>query len=189
MGNQDKSWYAVFRGRDIERPTIFFSTWTQAGQHVIGYSRAKHKKFSSEKEARGWLATLGAEDPDVVKGKATEVTPTKEEQTTYYLVTSGRDVGIKTSWDGPNGAKAAVDGWPAHCYESFNTRAEAEAAMKEWMQSLVSKFSKELQQLLDDGYIPRDNDLDLRSLMYKPQLVDTTAIGVSGLDMESLSLK
>ena len=45
----------------------------------------------------------------------------------YYAVKAGRKTGIFTAWDGQDGAKAQVIGFPGAIYKGFVTKEEAEA--------------------------------------------------------------
>lgn len=50
----------------------------------------------------------------------------KSKKKSFYGVKIGRQTGIFTSWDGPNGASSSVTGFPGALFQGFQTRAEAE---------------------------------------------------------------
>ncbi len=51
------------------------------------------------------------------------------EKKKYYVVKIGRLPGIYNSWDGKNGARQYVDGYPNSRYKRFSTMEEAQAWM------------------------------------------------------------
>ena len=65
--NRQKNFYAVTHGKEIG----IYTSWTQAGDSVIGFAKAKFKGFCTYSEAAACMSASGYSDFNVYDGETT----------------------------------------------------------------------------------------------------------------------
>jgi hypothetical protein len=66
---------------------------------------------------------------------------------------------------GTTGASQKVDGFEGACHKRFRTETQAQAFIKDWNESYVQVFSRELKKGLDRGLQPRNMKLDVHGIL------------------------
>jgi hypothetical protein len=57
----------------------------------------------------------------------------------------------------------------SNCHKYFRTRAQAEAFIEDWKQTVASIYYKAIREALDDGFRPDDMKFNVAGILHKPQ--------------------
>ncbi|GAB9472125.1 unnamed protein product [Globisporangium polare] len=86
---REGGYYAIARGRQVG----IFATWSEAEAQTKGYSGAKHKKFSTEAEAKAYLAANGASTAVATGGNIISTESKHSVEQSQSAQTDGRAAG------------------------------------------------------------------------------------------------
>ncbi|KAG7001287.1 hypothetical protein FocnCong_v013161 [Fusarium oxysporum f. sp. conglutinans] len=141
MGNPKKSkkYYAVIEGH-IDKPTIF-SSWADAHPRVTGCP-SKYRGFYTIHEARIYMELMGVDYIEQLIDDGTDETAPLPDPRNYYAVANGPKPGIYAFWDGPGGAKEAVELVSFACHKSFRTYKEAQEFIDHWNNTYMDGSQK-----------------------------------------------
>ncbi|KAK3369304.1 hypothetical protein B0T24DRAFT_658794 [Lasiosphaeria ovina] len=151
-----KNYYAVLKGR-VDEPTIF-SSWSDVHPRVTGCP-FEFKGFATLKEARKWMEERGVTNPiEVIKDGAGEATLVPGSKA-FYAVANGTSPGIYEYWYCSGETKP----------KCFRTRAQAEAFIEDWKQTVASIYGKVIREALDKGFRPDDMKFNIEGILHKPK--------------------
>ena len=86
--NRQKNFYAVTHGKEIG----IYTSWTQAGDSVIGFAKAKFKGFCTYSEAAACMSASGYSDFNVYDGETTFSKATYEQGRVQQSCTSNTNI-------------------------------------------------------------------------------------------------
>jgi len=124
MKHTKKQFYLVFKGKDLDKPTLF-SLWAKANKRVTGYSGNKHQAFACLGDAIEMILSRHIYEFQVDSEISLEDTRPLRGRTSYYAVASGEQTGVYLTYNGPEGAKKQVDGRSHNCHKAFRSELDA----------------------------------------------------------------
>lgn len=83
-----------------------------------------------------------------------------------------------------------MDGVSGGCHKHFRTRAQAEAFIVDWRQTVAELYRREIEKALYQGCKPFSMELSIKGLLAEhPSKAGITSGGLDGLDFSKLGLE
>jgi len=67
------------------------------------------------------------------------------------------------------GTEPKVTEVSSNCHKYFRTRAQAEAFIEDWKQTVASIYEKAIREALDKGFRPDDMKFNVEGILHKPE--------------------